>query len=168
MKIIPAFLLFVILIGCDGGLAPPEHINPGFGGTVYVAPGSWPPKDSVVSLWVFASLLYPLDSAKVYNGLMGNPPSIFLYPGINISLPLDFDSLTYSFPVDAGTYKYVGVIQQVNASFSTVGIRAFRVVGVYKDPADSLQPGNVVVDNITRVNGINIHVDFHNPPPQPF
>jgi hypothetical protein len=50
----------------------------------------------------------------------------------------------------------------------TRGIHVFRVVGFYKDPANLTQPGSVIINENNQVKGINIQVDFRNPPPQPF
>ena len=168
MRFLIFIFLCVLLASCDAGLAPPPPVELGFSGTVYFTPGSWPPADSLVSLWVFASNIYPLDSATVYAGLFSNPPTIFLYPDMSKSLPFFVDSISYSFPLQPGTYKYIGVIQQTSSNLFTLGIRVFRVVGFYKDPANLLQPGTVVVNNLSQVKGINIQVDFRNPPPQPF
>jgi hypothetical protein len=163
------FTLFCLLLAsCDAGLAPPPPTEPGFSGTVYFAPGSWP-TDSLINLWIFASQIYPLDSAKVYSGLFTNPNTIFLYPNINQSLPLSaVDSIPYSFPLHTGTYKYVGVIQQVSLDLINRGVRVFRVVGFYKDSTNLSQPGSVIVNDTYQVRGVNIDVDFRNPPPQPF
>jgi hypothetical protein len=167
MKFLLPLILCLLVIGCDGGLAPPPPVELGFSGTVHFAPGYWPPSDSIYSLWIFASQVYPLDSIKVLTGLFGNPMTIFLYPSINQSLSRDqVDSLAYSFPLKAGTYKYVGVIQQVSPSLTN--IRAFRVVGFYKDSIDASQPGIVEVNDSYQTRGVDMDVDFQNPPPQPF
>jgi hypothetical protein len=158
-------ILCLLLAACDGGLAPPPPVELGFSGTVYFTPGSWP-TDSLFNLWIFASQIYPLDSAKVYSGLLGSQTTIFLFPSISQSLPLsEVDSMSYSFPLQSGTYRYVGVIQHVSPDFS---IRAFRVVGFYKNPTNLSQPGTVEVNESAQVKGINIDVDFRNPPQQPF
>jgi hypothetical protein len=157
-----------LLAACDGGLAPPPPVELGFSGTVYFTPGSWP-TDSLINLWIFASQIYPLDSTKVYSGLFSVPNTIFLYPSINQSLPLsEVDSIPYSFPLSSGTYKYVGVIQQVSLDLINRGVRVFRVVGFYKDSTNLSQPGSVIVNDNYQVRGIDIQVDFRNPPPQPF
>ena len=169
MRILFPAILCLLITACDGGLAPPPPMELGFSGTIYFSPGTWPPPDSLLGLWVFASKVYPLDSAKVMAGLFQNPQTIFLYPGLNQSLSLvQVDSLFYSFPLRSGSYKYVGIIQQVNPNFSTQGIRVFRVVGFYKDSVQIFQPGSVEVNDIEQTRGINIDVDFYNPPPQPF
>ncbi len=169
MKYIILIILCLILVACDGGLAPPPPIELGLSGTVHFTPGSWPSSDSLVGLLIFASQVYPLDSAKVYSGLFSNPSTIFAYPSLSGSLPLSHvDSISYSFPLPSGTYKYIGVIQQTNSDISIHGIRVFRVVGFYKDSIDSSQPGIVIVNDTYQVRRVNINVDFRNPPPQPF
>lgn len=167
MKLLLLLIICIFIIDCDGGLAPPPPVQLGFSGTVHFAPGYWPPSDSLYSLWIFASQIYPLDSTKVFAGLFGTPITIFLYPSVNQSLSLvASDSISYTFPLKAGTYKYVGVIQQVNPSL--FNIRAFRVVGFYRDSVDASQPGVVEVNDSYQIRGIDIDVDFRNPPPQPF
>jgi hypothetical protein len=158
----------LLLVACDGGLAPPPPVELGFSGTVHFTPGSWPPSDSLVSIMIFASKIYPLDSATVFAGLFSNPPSIFLYPDIGKSLPFFVDSISYLFPLRSGTYKYIGVVQQISSDLFTRGIRVFRVVGFYKDPANLSQAGSVIVNDNSQVIDINVDVDFRNPPPQPF
>jgi hypothetical protein len=170
MKHITPILFCLLLSACDGGLEPPPPtpIEYGFSGTVYFAQSSWPRADSLVSIWIFASRIYPLDSAKAYNGLLSYPQEIFVYPSMSRSLPFNLDSIQYSFRLRTGTYKYVGVIQQFNSDMATYGIRAFRVVGLYKDSINLSQPGIVVVNDTSQITGIDMHVDFNHPPPQPF
>jgi hypothetical protein len=168
MKLITLIILCFLLVSCDGGLAPPPPVELGFSGTVYFTSGSWPRADSLVSLLIFASKIYPLDSATVYTGLFSYPPAIFVYPSMTSSLPFNVDSIPYSFPLSSGTYKYIGVIQQTSGDLINLGIRVFRVVGFYKDPTNLSQPGSVIVNDNSQVKEINLQVDFRNPPPQPF
>jgi hypothetical protein len=171
MKQLIIIPICLTLIACDGGLAPPPPKPPvelGFSGTIYYAPGSWPPVDSLVNLMIFASQIYPLDSSLVSTGLFSDPPTIFLYPQIGQSLSFFEDSTSYSFPLKSGTYKYIGVLQQLSSDMLTYGIRVFRVVGFYRDPLIPSQPGSVVVNDTSQIEGININVDFQNPPAQPF
>jgi hypothetical protein len=167
MRYLVLAILCLLLTACDSGLAPPPPLELGFSGTVYFTPGSWP-TDSLISLQIFASQIYPLDSAKVYSGLFASPNTIFVYPSLSVSLPFYDTTLSYSFPLHAGTYKYVGVIQQTSIDLAGYGIRVFRVVGFYKDSTNFSQPGIVEVNDTAWVKGINIDVDFRNPPPQPF
>jgi hypothetical protein len=168
MKSCIIIFICLLLASCDAGLAPPPPAQPGFGGTVYFTHGSWPSTDSLVNVWIFASKIYPLDSATVYNGLFASPPTIIIYPSMVSSLPFNVDTVSYFFPLSTGTYKYIGVIQQTSSELFTKGIRVFRVVGFYKDASNPLQPGNVTIQVDSQVQGVNINVDFKNPPPQPF
>ncbi len=157
-------------LSCDGGLSPTPPLNPGISGTIYFAQGTWPgtpsSPDSLSNLWVFASQQYPLDSSLVINGLFSTPPTIFLYPSFIANLPFYVDSAQYTFELPVGTYKYVGVIQHIRPDFTS--IRTLRVVGVVLDPTDSTRPKQVNVTERSIAGGINMKVNFHNPPPQPF
>jgi hypothetical protein len=168
MRFAVLILVCLLLASCDAGLAPPPPAVPGFSGTVSFTPGSWPQADSLVSLWIFASKTYPLDSATVSAGLFSVPPTIYIYPDMSTSLKFFVDSVSYFFPLPDGTYKYVGVIQQTSSDLFTRGIRVFRVVGFYKDPTNLTQPGTIQINDNNQVNGINIQVDFNHPPQQPF
>ncbi len=167
-RLLSVLPLFVVL-ACNAGLSPTPPPKPGISGTVYFANGTWPgtptSPDSLVNLWIFASQVYPLDSSLVFNGLFSSPPTIFLYPSIVQNLPFYVDSVSYFFSVPLGAYRYIGVIQHIDASFS---VRSMRVVGFARNPADTSLPLQTQVSEGTVASGVNIYVDFHNPPPQPF
>lgn len=170
MKKFILVLCSVAWMSCNGGLSPTPPPTPGISGVVRFASGTWPgtptAPDSLWNLWVFASQVYPLDSASVIGGLFSSPPTIYLYPSVTQNLPLYVDSLSFTFPLPLGTYKYIGVIQHIAPDFST--IRKLRVVGVANDPANPSTPLRVQVLAGSVSGGIIINVDFHNPPPQPF
>ncbi len=157
-------------MSCDGGLSPTPPPKSGISGTITFAKGSWPgtpsSPDSLSNLWIFASQVYPLDSSLVINGLISSPPTIFLYPSLTENLPFYVDSAQYFFSLPLGTYKYIGVIQHITPDFSS--IRNLRIVGVAKSSADTAQLLNADVIDGYVTQGIDIKVDFHNPPPQPF
>lgn len=153
------------LVSCDDGLTPPV-LEPGIDGSITVAPTSnWPPADSVEGLWLFASLQYPLDSTKVITGVLIEPRTIFLYPSLAESLPYGVDSVRFRFPLAPGTYRYVGVIQQIRPELV---VSNFRVVAMLEDPANPGQPLPVSVAPGRTVEGLRITIDFGSPPPQPF
>ncbi len=168
-KTLLALCAFVAL-SCDGGLSPTPPPKPGIRGTVYFAKGTWPGSpsspDSLFNLWVFASQQYPLDSALVLNGLFASPPTIFQYPSIATNLPMYVDSVRFDFELPVGLYKYIGVIQHIAPDYSS--IRSLRVVGYYYNPADTSSPLPATVQKDVVTTGIDITVNFHNPPPQPF
>jgi hypothetical protein len=164
-------LCALVFMGCDGGLSPTPPLKPGISGTVFFNRNSWPgtptSPDSLSNLWIFASQIYPLDSSLVINGLfLSTPPTMYLYPSAIENLPLYVDSVNYFFPLPVGTYKYVGIIQHITPDYNT--IRSLRVVGVASVATNSTVPREVRVVDAAVTEGINIHVDFHNPPAQPF
>lgn len=167
MKRLPFAAIALLLLSCDHGLAPlpPSTFEPGFGGTVYFEKGTWPSRDSLVGLWIFASQEYPLDSVKVLQGLLSSPPKIFLYPSFTENLPFSVDSVSYAFLLPPATYYYVGVIQQFAPELST---RSLRVVGMYGKSDVPPSPIPVIVTETNFVRGIDLRVNFRKPPPQPF
>jgi len=161
------FLLWmmVLFLSCDGGLTVPADIEPGIGGTVFFAQGTWPPADSLQGLWLFASIEYPLDSSRIIAGVLVEPRTIFLFPSLQESLPFFIDSVRFDFHLQPGTYKYIGVIQQLRPELE---VRNFRIVGVLPSPADSSLPRLVTIRYDEFVNGLRLDVNFAQPPPQPF
>jgi hypothetical protein len=165
MKALTVLLLALTLLSCDGGLTPPPDVEPGFGGKIVFEPGTWPPTDSLINLWLVASQIYPLDSVKIFSGIFSNPPAIFLYPDFSTSLPLYVDSVTYAFYLPPATYRYIAILQQFG---SEINIRSFRVVGVYGLNGSSADPQSVTLHEFQFIPNINLKVDFHKLPPQPF
>ena len=107
-------LLVLLFIACDGGLAPSTSIESGFSGTIYFAKNTWPPKDSLFNLWLFASKNIPSDSESIFFGILAG--TIYFYPSFTESLPLKpIDSLSYEMHIPADVYQYVGVIQQFDS-----------------------------------------------------
>lgn len=160
---------WIFLSGCDGGLSPTPPAEAGLSGTVYFAKDTWPgtpgSPDSLANLWIFASQDYPLDSNSVLAGILYTPPRIFVYPALDQNLPFYVDSVQYFFPLKTAFYKYIGIIQHTQADFN---IRSFRVVGFAKSASDSTQPMQVEIHEGQIVSGVNIYVNFHKLPPQPF
>jgi hypothetical protein len=160
-----AILALSALTSCDDGLTPPV-LEPGMAGSISVAPSAnWPDADSVAGLWLIASLQYPLDSTKVITGVLIEPRTIFLYPSIGESLPYGMDSVDFRFPLAPGTYRYVGVIQQIRPELL---VSNFRVVAMLEDPDHPGQPLPITVGPRQMVEGLRITIDFGSPPPQPF
>jgi hypothetical protein len=159
MKRILLVAIAVTALSCDHGLAPLPSVQPGFGGIVSFEKNTWP-ADSLVNLWIFASQVYPLDSAKVFGGLLSSPATIFVY-----SLPFNVDSVSYTFNLPPATYKYVGVVQHLTNDFT---IHSLRVVGLYGTNDVPPVPIPVEVNDRTFPTGIDMRVNFRKPPPQPF
>ncbi|HLA68601.1 MAG TPA: hypothetical protein VJN65_02780 [Bacteroidota bacterium] len=163
-----SFFLFIvlsscILLSCDGGLTLPPEVEPGLSGSLTVQ-GPWPPQDSVKTLWIFASQIFPLDSSKIASGILAN--KILLYPSIAESLPYNFTSLSFNFALPPATYYYVGVLQRFGDNL--LDPNSYRVVGVNSDPGSPGIPRTVTVQEFEVVTGMNVTIDFYNLPPQPF
>ncbi|HTY38517.1 MAG TPA: hypothetical protein VMH23_15470 [Bacteroidota bacterium] len=165
MKKLLLAAIVLSFISCDHGLEPPPAVQPGFGGTIVFEKGTWPTSDSLVNLWLFASQVYPLDSAKIFTGLFSNPPSIYLYPATDKNLPFFVDSVAYSFNLPPGTYKYVGILQHFA---NDINAGSLRVVGIYGTADKPPLPIPVIVSENSYLPGVNITVNFRKPPPAPF
>ncbi len=162
------FLLFlaitpILLSSCDGGLALPPDVEPGIAGVLTVQ-GPWPPPDSVKTLWVFASQIFPIDSSKVATGILTN--KILLYPSIAESLPYNITVRPFNFALPPATYYYIGVLQRFGDNL--LDPKSYRVVGVFSDTSGVGFPRIVEVRDFEVVTGVNIVIDFYNLPPQPF
>jgi hypothetical protein len=165
MKRLSLLILAFFLVTCDHGLAPPPSVEPGFGGTIYFEKGTWPSPDSLNTLWLFASQVYPLDSSKVVSGLLSDPPTIYLYPASDRSLPFNVDSVSYTFNLPLATYKYIGVIQRFA---NDLNVHSLRVVGLYGTSDSPPVPIPVIVSEGTFTPDVTFKVNFRKPPPQPF
>jgi len=165
-RLVAAITIALALSGCDGGLAPPVADKGGFGGTIRFVRSSWPPADSIFGLWLFTAQSVPSDSTAIFAGLFSDPPTIYLYPGLTASLSeVPVDSLSYAIYPAPATYVYTGVIQQTTSSITTGGL---RVVGLYTKPLPGFVPETLRVEGSMFITGVDIDVDFANPPPQPF
>ena len=165
MKKLLLAAIVVSSLSCDHGLEPPLSVEPGFGGTIYFEKGTWPASDSIVNLWLFASQLYPLDSAKIFAGLFSDPPTIYLYPASDKNLPLFVDSVSYKFNLPPGTYKYVGVLHR---RANDINVSSLKVVGLYGTNDLPPLPIPIIVSGSNFVSGVDIRVNFRKPPPSPF
>ena len=160
---LPVFISAAILLSCDGGLTLPPDIEPGLSGLLTVQ-GTWPPQDSVQTLWIFASQIFPIDSSKVASGILSN--QILLYPSIIESLPYNFSSRSFNFALPPATYYYIGVLQRFGDN--TLDPNSYRVVAVYSDETTPGIPKTITIRDYEVVSGVNLTIDFYNLPPQPF
>lgn len=167
-RLLPYFTLLLFL-SCDHGLELPPLVEPGFGGTIHFVQATWPPatSDSLQSLWLFASQIYPLDSSNVVAGLTSDPPRIYVYPSLTGNLPFFVDSVLYAIHVPPGLYRYIGVIQRYRPG-SLTDTKNYRIVGVFEDPATPGQARSLTVREYEFSSGVDVYVDFYHLPPQPF
>jgi hypothetical protein len=153
-----------ILSACSHGLEPlpVPAVKPGFSGTVYfVSPWPHPPTDSVYDIRVVAFYNYPTQN--IFTEVLGGQAKVF--PPVGAASPSLFvDSLSYEFDLDSlASFQYVAVAMQYGSNV----FADWKVVGVYGDSSDVGNRATVVVPPNTFVNGINIYVNFKNPPPTP-
>ncbi|HEY4611895.1 MAG TPA: hypothetical protein VII11_02820 [Bacteroidota bacterium] len=106
-----------------------------------------------------------MDSIKVFTGIFSNPPRIYVYPSLTSNLPFNVDTVSYSFLLPPAEYKYIAVIQHFN---NEINARALRVVGLYGTASTPPEPVSLTVRDFEFSRNINITVNFHKPPPQPF
>lgn len=165
MKFIFIILLAVILIvSCDGGLAPTEpglENKTGFGGTITFI-GDWDPEITQTNIVLFKD---PLLSEADFN--------IQNLKYLSTSIP--FGTTEYSYNtidsisfgnVEAGKYAYLAVVQ-TKADPITMNRKDWFVAGVYQSRESGSEPGEITVEENKFKFDINIICDFNNPPPQP-
>jgi hypothetical protein len=156
------FSLLLFLPCCDHGLAPPES-SPveitGIRGSISYS--HWPPADSLIDLRLVIFKTYPPDN--ILNEVISG--NAVVYPGLSEShLPFNVTNTEYTVPLPAGVYDYVVVAHQYGRNIT----KDWQVVGQYDTtPADSL-PTAISVEEGKLLKNINIDVDFHNLPAQPF
>jgi hypothetical protein len=141
------------LSACDHGLEPPPKARPGFGGRItYV--GNWPPADSIYLLAVVAFKHFP--PTNILNDVLGGNA---VY---DTAVAKNVDSQDYQIFTDPAKFEYVVVAQQYGPDIFS----QWRVIGVYSDDPDRVQPKTVDVQPETFVNNVDITVDFEHLPPQ--
>lgn len=155
---------FCVHLSCEQGLEPeplpPENSSEyGIAGTVYFQ--NWPPQDSVRNLAIIAFKTVP--RGNLINAVLD--PQNAKYR-LNIAA-YGVDSVEYELllaPVPSGMVRYIAVGQQYGPNI----LADWRVAGLYSSPSDtSRSPDSVYVPQGQIIRGIDIFVDFDNPPPQP-
>jgi hypothetical protein len=163
----PVLLLLFVLTSCEQGLAPespPQQgtSDHGIAGTIYFQ--NWPPPDSVKNLAIVAFREYP-QGDLLSEVLRQNPPFILISPP---DIPYGASDTAYILVFDSsppGMYEYIAIGQRFGPEL--FNSNHWRVAGVYYSPGDTTQPGSVLVSENIIVQGIDIYVDFNNPPPPP-
>jgi hypothetical protein len=157
--------LLLVCAGCDSELGPLAGAS-GFSGTIRFK--NWPSADSIHDMRIVVFETYPSDSAGILATLLAGHGAV--YPAIGTKFPAFVDSLPYVFTTTDGTnlqvksYEYVIVAQQ----FGPNVLADWRPVGVYPALPGSFIPEPVRVILHHVIPGIDIRVDFQNPPPKPW
>lgn len=172
---------FVLMTsGCDTGLGPLNEAS-GITGVVHIK--NWPRQDSVLNLRVVALTAIPRLSGGITPGTYlliewANGRGSFYPPGftgkglldslnanrygVDTSLRFTFTDLGSNLRV--GEYAYIAVAQQYGPDV----FNQWKVAGLYVIPPDTLNPAPVRVLLHRLTPNVDITVDFHNPPPQPW
>ncbi|MBU0558276.1 MAG: hypothetical protein KJ799_05010 [Bacteroidetes bacterium] len=156
------FILFLLLVSCDGGLAPVEESTAtGFRGRITFK-GNWPVEFTQTHIVLFKD---PLNSAGDFNILnlkfVGNA-----IPAGSTEYFFTTDGNALINDVKAGEYSYLAVAQSKSIILSLTR-DAWEIIGLYSDAADPNMPAKVIVPESAMVDSVNIVCDFDNPPVQP-
>ncbi len=168
-------LFFLIIIclsvcfiaGCDKGIEPEPEKTPqaeiiGFSGKVTFT-GNWPTGITRTHIVVFKNDIQTVDDFSFQNlGFVVDP------------IPFESAEFTYdsgmnnfySLKLTEGTYKYIVVAQSRTPAIS-LNRDDWFIVGVYYNNGDHSKPGVMTLQKGKITTGIDINVDFNNPPPQP-
>jgi hypothetical protein len=153
----------VALLSCDKGIAPspsqaPPVVTGWMEGMIHCQ--HWPPADSLLDLRLVAFKVFPPGDiiAEVQTG------RAVVYPPIGGSaLPFYVDSIAYLFSLPVGTFQYVVVAQQYGPSI----LADWRAVGQFDLDSNYATVSPVTIVERDTARGIDINVDFSNPPPPP-
>jgi hypothetical protein len=155
--------LTLLISGCDKGIEPPTAEPTDFSGTV-IFKGDWPAGITRTHLVVFNHLLQSsADFSQLNISFVSNPiqygSKSYSYNSLN-------DSFTSIFQVIPGDYRYIAVAQSTTPDLS-FDRKDWVVVGIYTTSGDQSKPGTMTIRDGMITTGIDINVDFNNPPPQP-
>lgn len=162
MRTVFVLILSMLILSCDGGLEPPS--SPQMLGTMsgLITYHNWPPLDSLKDLRLVAFRNFPprdIATEVLQGRAMVYPPL-----GDSALVPFFVDSLRFLFTLPTGTYKYIAVAQQFGPGVTT----DWRAVGQFDLDSNLVIPSPVEIMVNDTTEGININVDFRNPPPPPF
>lgn len=152
--VILGFLITVLLLSCDHGLAPtpPSPTDTGFSGRVTFI-GEWP--QDTKECWIVVLKEMPTTPSQA---------AMFILQAPKDSIPKFVSHYDYTFYVPEGEYKIVFVALLRYGQFWGLN----SVVGVYFENGDSSACGLVRVREGKITRNININVDFnHIPVPIP-
>ena len=164
-----AIVALISFAGCDKGIEPEPPANnslpgvTGFAGTVTFT-GNWQIGIKRTHLVVFKNPI--LTSGDFF------PPNLSF---VIDSIPSGSSRFTYNsvdnnfislFKITPGDYKYVVVAQSKTPTLS-LDRKDWFIVGVYCIGNDQSQTATMTIQDGKMTTGVDVKVDFNNPPPQP-
>ena len=149
------FIIFSLLLSCNGGLEPPPNTDGIVEGVIRYSGGveNWP-EDSVNEVRIIAFKEFPPQD---FLGAVLSGQAYFTDP-----LPLYGDSTNFSFTVEDAPIEiqYIAVVQNYGTLFE------WRPIGVYTETGNIEEHSKLFVEQGTSYT-ISINVDFENLPPNP-
>lgn len=159
---------FSFISGCNKGIEPepqkpPSNEKLGFSGKVTFT-GNWPVGIKRTHIVVFKNEIKTSDDFF--------PPNLAF---VIDSIPSGRKDFTYNsvdnnfisvFSLAPGDYKYIVVAQSKTPAIS-LERKDWFIVGIYYKNNDLTKPGIMTLQDGKMTTGIDIAVDFNNPPPQP-
>ena len=166
--LIAIIIILMNAAGCDKGIEPlPEKVvTPGvmgFSGKVTFT-GTWPSGVMRTHIVVFK------DQIKTSDDFF--PPNLSF---VIDSIPYRSSEFSYNsvdnnfisvFKLAPGNYNYI-VVAQSKTPLLSLDRKDWFIVGVYYKGTDLTVPGVLTLNDGIMTTGVNIRVDFNNPPPQP-
>ncbi|PKL84238.1 MAG: hypothetical protein CVV24_00745 [Ignavibacteriae bacterium HGW-Ignavibacteriae-3] len=163
----------IIITGCNKGIEPePERVVPpgetGFSGKITFE-GSWPPGVTRTHLFVFKNAIQSAADFSFLN------LSAVIDPVPYGSTQFNYDSIEMNyiehaflpeFKIQPGEHRYVIVAQSNNPEISFAR-GDWVIVGVYCIGGDQSKPRSLICNEGSITAGVDINVNFNNPPPQP-
>lgn len=164
-KIHPCIFLIFLFAGinfnCEHGIAPREEpLRTGISGTIKFL-NEWPKDIYRTHIVVFKDTIKTAVDFNIFNiGFVSDtiPSGLKSYNFESDQNPV--------FPIGPGNYKYICVAQSFVPHVS-LDRKDWRVAGIYLSPEDSTKYGQIEIKEGIFLTGINITVDFKNPPIQP-
>ncbi len=163
---IALIVVLLCLSGCDKGLSPLNEPS-GISGTIHFK--NWPPVSQLYELRLVIFPTYPADSSSLVAMLLAGGVAVYPPFGVTAFPKNGQDTLQYTITTD-GTllqvrnYAYVALAWRYGPGILT----DWRPAGVYTATGDQLSPSPVRVLLHKIQPGIDIYVDFSNPPPRPW
>ncbi|MGH9260623.1 MAG: hypothetical protein ACRD08_12120 [Acidimicrobiales bacterium] len=154
MRTASAALALVIAAACDGGLEPepiPTSCPAGFVGVCGTIRFRGAIPDSTDNVFVIAYTTFPQTCNDLFTFRPLPPPPV----------PYGDSTAFYTLPLPDGRYEWLlAVWKKVGMlTFSIADTALLREAGHYRDPADTTQPGVVVVSGTGR-DSIDFAVNF--------
>ena len=153
----PGLLVTLTLLGCDEGLTPrpiPNACQPGFVGVCGTVTfrGALPEATDVVYIVAYAT--FPTSTAELFTFQPFPPPTLLLDSAARAN------PQPYQLPLPNGSYAWVlAAWKKVGILLPETADSLLREAGYYRNPADTTQPGVVVVSGV-GTDGIDFVVDF--------